>query len=176
MTENKVSDTETAESKERRSFMKKGALAASALALGLGSAGSGSAQAQEALVYMYDYHPNVPFRVTNALQQSTTIRLLRRVGGGNVPEISQPDDYDGWIIRYELGGENAALTTFMFARNVNVSTGDRRQFAPDATVFSSSLNLLSTRLRSAGGDGGGGGGQTTTTTTETEGGQGNSSA
>ncbi|GAA0223857.1 hypothetical protein ACFFQF_09195 [Haladaptatus pallidirubidus] len=152
MTEKKQTDTENVESAERRSFMKKGALATGALALGLGSAGTAAAQDSEVLVYTYDYHPNVPFRVTNALEQSTTVRLLERPGGGDVPEISQPDDYSGYVIRYNLGGQNAAITTMMFSRSASLSSGDRRRFSGDATIFSSELNLLSTNLQGGGGN------------------------
>ncbi|WP_458188433.1 hypothetical protein [Haladaptatus sp. NG-WS-4] len=129
--------------------MKKGALGASALALGLGSAGTVAAQeSATVLVYTYAYHPNVPFRITNALEQSTVVRLLQRPGGGDVPEITQPDDYRGWVIRYDLGGRDAAITAMMFSRDATFSRGDRRRFSGDANVFSSELNLLSTTTRS----------------------------
>ncbi|WP_227379981.1 twin-arginine translocation signal domain-containing protein [Haladaptatus halobius] len=137
----------------RRSFMKKGALATGALALGLGSAGSAAAQGQNVLVYTYDYHPGVQFRVQNALEQSTTVRLLARPGGGNVPEISQPDDYNAYIIRYLLGGGDGGqgqITTFVFGRDLTLSQGDTRRFSGDASVFSSALNLLSTSLQGGG--------------------------
>ncbi|WP_227354543.1 twin-arginine translocation signal domain-containing protein [Haladaptatus salinisoli] len=165
MTEREPRDTENVESKERRSFMKKGALATGALALGLGSAGSASAQGQNVLVYTYDYHPNVQFRVIQSLEQSTTVRLLSRPGGGNVPEISQPDDYNAYIIRYLLGGGDGGqgqITTFVFGRDLSLNTGSTRSFSGDASVFSSTLNLLSTSIEG----GGGGGGTTTTTTTQ----------
>jgi hypothetical protein len=152
MTEREQQDAENVESEERRSFMKKGALATGALALGLGSAGTASAQGRNVLVYTYDYHPNVEFRVVNSLEQATTVRLLERPGGGNVPEISQPDDYDGYIIRYLLGGGGGGnaqgqITTFMFGRGLSLSRGDTRQFSGNASIFSSTLNLLSTSLR-----------------------------
>ncbi|GKZ13322.1 hypothetical protein [Haladaptatus sp. T7] len=155
------SDTqEHVESEDRRSFMKKGALATGALALGLGSAGTAAAQNQNVLVYTYDYHPNVEFRVENSLEKATTVRLLQRPGGGNVPEISQPDNYNGYIIRYLLGqngGSDAQITTFLFGDGLSLSQGDTRRLTGGASVFSSTLNLLSTDL------GGSGGGGTTTT-------------
>jgi hypothetical protein len=155
------SDTqEHVESEDRRSFMKKGALATGALALGLGSAGTASAQNRNVLVYTYDYHPNVQFRVVNTLEKATTVRLLERPGGGTVPEISQPDNYNGYIIRYLLGGGGGGqgqITTFMFRQGGQaLSRGDTRRFSGDASVFSSRLNLLSTTLE------GSGGGMTTT--------------
>ncbi len=168
MTEKENPDAETVESKERRSFMKKGALATGALALGLGSAGSASAQdGNQVLVYTYDYHPGVSFRVTNSLEQSTVVSLLERPGGGDVPEISQPDNYSGWIVRYNLGEGDAAITTFLFSQDANLSTGDQHMLSGDASIFSSELNLLSANLSS--GDGGNGG------TTTQNGGSDNSS-
>jgi len=154
---------EHVESEDRRSFMKKGALATGALALGLGSAGMASAQSRNVLVYTYDYHPNVEFRVVNSLEKATTVRLLEKPGGGNVPEISQPDNYNGFIIRYLLGGGNSGgqgqITTFMFVNGGgSFSQGSTHRFSGDASVFSSTLNLLSTTTQG----GGGGGGMTTT--------------
>lgn len=152
------SDTqEHVESEDRRSFMKKGALATGALALGLGSAGTAAAQNQNVLVYTYDYHPNVEFRVVNSLEKATTVRLLQRPGGGNVPEISQPDNYNGYIIRYMLGqngGSDAQITTFLFGDGLSLSQGDTRRLSGGASVFSSTLNLLSTNLEGSGGGGG----------------------
>ncbi|SIR53516.1 Tat (twin-arginine translocation) pathway signal sequence [Haladaptatus litoreus] len=152
MTERKQQDAENVESAERRSFMKKGALATGALALGLGSAGSASAQNQTVLVYTYDYHPGVQFRVTASLEQSTTVRLLERPGGGDVPEITQPDDYSGYVIRYQLGGGGGQgqITTLVFGRDLSLSTGNTRRFSGDASIFSSTLNLLSTTIEGGG--------------------------
>ncbi len=152
---------EHVESEDRRSFMKKGALATGALALGLGSAGSASAQSRNVLVYTYDYHPNVEFRVVNTLEKATTVRLLERPGGGTVPEISQPDNYNGFIIRYVLGGGGSSqgqITTFMFVNgSASFGQGTTHRFSGDASIFSSTLNLLSTTTQS-----GSGGGMTTT--------------
>jgi hypothetical protein len=163
MTKQTHQDTIDSEPNDRRSFMKKGALATGALALGLGSAGSASAQNSNVLVYTYDYHPNVDFQVVSTLEASTTVSLLSRTGGGNVPEISQPDDYNGYVIRYQLGSGSGQgqITSFVFGQDISLSQGDTRSFSGDASIFSSELNLLSTSLE---GSGGGGGGTTTTTT------------
>ena len=151
MSEETTKDEHNIESNERRSFMKKGALATGALALGLGSAGTAAAQSTNVLVYTYDYHPNVQFRVVNTLEAATTVRLLERPGGGNVPEISQPDNYNGYIIRYLLGGGGGgqgSITTFMFKQGgQSLSQGDTRSFSENGSIFSSELNLLSTSLQ-----------------------------
>jgi hypothetical protein len=155
MNEKEQPDTEEVDSEERRSFMKKGALATGGLALGLGSAGSAAAQQNQVLVYTYDFHPDVQFRVVNQLEQTTVVRLLRRPGGGTVPEISQPDDYTGYVIRYRLGGGDGGqgqITTVVFGQNLNLSQGDNRRFSGNASIFSTDLNLLSTNLQGGGGN------------------------
>ena len=124
-----------------------------------------TAQGRNVLVYTYDYHPNVEFRVTHSLEKATTVRLLERPGGGTVPEISQPDDYNGYIIRYLLGGGSGQgqISTFIFLQGGTLSQGSTHQFSGDASVFSSELNLLSTSIRGQFGGGGTTSGGTTTT-------------
>ena len=151
MTEQTSQEPPEIDSDDRRSFLKKGALATGALALGLGSAGSASAQNRSVLVYTYDYHPNVDFRVVNSLEKATTVRLLERPGGGNVPEISQPDNYNAYIIRYLLGGGGSGgqgqITTFIFLNGGGaLSQGSTHRFSGGASIFSSELNLLSTTI------------------------------
>ncbi|WP_433628994.1 twin-arginine translocation signal domain-containing protein [Halomicrococcus sp. NG-SE-24] len=165
MDENEMENTDTEAYEEeheedvgdesRRNFMKKGALASGAAALGLaGSSGSAAAQQRtQVLVFTYDYYPNVTFRVTQGLQASTTVNVLRRPGGGTVPEISQPDDYNGYVINYRLGAQgqqSAGITTLLFTRET-LQTDARYRLAGDAQVFSSDLNLLSTNARRIGG-------------------------
>jgi hypothetical protein len=153
-------DTETyeedASDESRRDFMKKGAMASGAAALGLAGSSGGAAAQQEGrtqvLVFTYDYYPNVTFRVTQPLQASTTVNVLRRPGGGTVPEISQPDDYNGYVINYRLGAQgeqSAGITTLLFTRET-LQTDSRYRLAGNAQVFSSDLNLLSTTTRRVG--------------------------
>lgn len=157
MTEQTHQDIPDSESDDRRSLLKNGALTTGALALGVGSVGSASAQGSSVLVYSYDYHMNVDFRVSNTLEKSTTVQLLQKPGGGTIPEISQPDDYNGYVIRYLFGGSSgqAQMTTFIFGQDLSLSQGDTRQFAGNASLFSNTLNLLSTSIQ-GGGSGGGG--------------------
>ncbi|QLG47565.1 calcium-binding protein [Natrinema halophilum] len=144
--------------------MKKGAATASAVALGT-AATAGTATAQEtvaALVFSYDYFPGSDFTVVSPLQQSTTVDVLQ-VDGETVDEITQPDEYDGHVIRYDDGGENAGVTTFLFTQD-GLSSGDSGTMGQDAQMFSSDLNLLETSINGGnggdGGDGGDGGGDT----------------
>ncbi len=131
----------------RRSFMKKGALATGALVLGAGASSSTvSAQdGEQVLVFSYDYLPNQDFEVLASLEQSTTVSALE-VDGEMVDEISQPDDYDGYVIRYDMGEDTAGITTFLFSEDADLSEGDTDTLSADASVFSSDLNLLSASL------------------------------
>ncbi|WP_225741221.1 twin-arginine translocation signal domain-containing protein [Halorussus halophilus] len=147
------SDRSTAETDDtragdsRRSFLKTGALAAGGLALGASSTDIGAAQnAQQALVYAYEYHPATNFRVEDELPAATTVRLLRLPGGNTVPEISQPDDYNGYVIRYEMGNPRAAISTFLFTRR-NLQRDQRYRLSASAQVFSSELNVLGATFR-----------------------------
>ncbi|WP_198668094.1 twin-arginine translocation signal domain-containing protein, partial [Saliphagus sp. LR7] len=141
----------------RRSFMKKGALAAGALAIGAGASASGVAAQEDgnALVFSYDYHPGQSFDVVAQLEQSTTVNVLQ-VDDETVSEISQPDDYTGHVIRYNLDG-SAGITAFLFSQDVSLSSGDSGTLGEDASMFSPELNLLSTDLGGGGGGNGGNG-------------------
>lgn len=124
----------------RRAFVKNGLLAASAV--GLGTAGTGPTAARggtEVLVYDDDYVTETPFRVVSMLPATITTLLLAPPGGGNVPEIPRPDDYDGYAIRYERGGGSAAT---VFTKGT-LEDGATYRFRRDATVYSSRLGLLS---------------------------------
>lgn len=136
----------------RRSFMKKGALATGALALGTAGANTASAQqTRRVLVFAYQYYPNIRFRVRQPLQASTTVNILRRPDGNRVPEISQPDDYNGYVIDYRLqdNARVAGITTLLFTRGL-LERGVSYRLAADAQVFTSELNLLSTTARRVG--------------------------
>ncbi|WP_255168061.1 hypothetical protein [Natrononativus amylolyticus] len=94
------------------------------------------------LVFSYDFHPGQDFDVVAQLEASTTVNVLQ-LEDETVPEISQPDDYTGHVIRYDTDGENAGVTTFLFSQDVSLSSDDSGSFGEDATMFSSQLNLLS---------------------------------
>jgi hypothetical protein len=139
-----VSDETTDDS--RRDFLRKAALASGAVALGIGSAGTAAAQDDETvLVFADDYSPRTSFRVISQLPASITVRMLRRPGGGTVPEISQPDDYIGYAIRYGTGGQVVTGGAFIFTRRVLRERTNYR-FTDEANVFASDLSLLSTRI------------------------------
>jgi hypothetical protein len=134
----------------RRDFLKKAALTTGAVALGVSSAGTAAAQDTEnVLVFADDYSPRTQFRVISQLPASITVRMLRRPGGGTVPEISQPDDYIGYAIRFNAGDRVVTGGAFVFTRRV-LNDGSRHRFTSNASVFASDLSLLSTQITGAG--------------------------
>lgn len=137
--------------------MAKGALATGALTLGTGAFGAATVAAQQDQVAVFadSYYPGAQFDVIAPLQTSTTVEILQ-VDGEPVSEISQPDEWSGNLIRYDIG-QGAGITTFLFVRGQSLSRGDSGTIGQDASVLSSELNLLNTTL-----GGGGGGGEPTT--------------
>lgn len=143
-------ETSTTRDSSRRSFMKKGALASGALALGVGASGSASAQQQSrVLIFAYDYYPGASFRAVAPLQTSTTVEILDGPNDQGVPEISQPDEYNGYVINFTLG--NRPVHSYVFTRR-NLQTDSRYHLSTDAQVFSTQLNLLETGVQSGGTD------------------------
>ncbi|WP_458184926.1 twin-arginine translocation signal domain-containing protein [Haladaptatus sp. NG-WS-4] len=140
----------------RRDFMKKGALTASAVGLGLAGAGTTAAQQRDdVLVYTDDYIARTPFRIVSQLPQSITIQLLRLPNGNTVPEISQPDDYNGYAMRYSTGNQNVIGASYVFTTGT-LQEDTRYRFATEANVFNGRLNLLNTTASRIGGGGGSG--------------------
>ncbi|WP_247000886.1 calcium-binding protein [Halosolutus gelatinilyticus] len=133
--------------------MAKSALTTGALTLGTASIGAGVAGAQdessEAAFFADNYYPGANFDVVAQLEASTTVNTLQ-IDGETVDEISQPDEWNGYIIRYDIGAQSG-ITTFMFVRSATLSEGDSGTAGEDASVLSSELNLLTTSLNGGGG-------------------------
>lgn len=136
--------------------MAKGALATGALTLGTGAFGTATvgAQQEQVAVFANNYYPGANFDVIDQLQTGTTVDILQ-VDDETVSEISQPDEWIGHLIRYEVGAAESGITTFLFLRGQSLSADDSGTIGEDAAMLSSQLNLLSTSL-----DGGGDGGDT----------------
>ncbi len=113
-----------------------------------------------ALVFSYEYFPGAQFRVDAPLETSTTIDILNGPGDQGVPEISQPDEYNGYVISYRLG--QSSVYTYVFTRDRTLQQDRTYTFGRGSQVFSSELNLLQAQARRRGG---GGGGQDTPTPT-----------
>lgn len=146
----------------RRSVMKKGALATGALALGSASIDSATAQDGRVAVFAFKYYPGADFDVVAQLESSTTVEVLQDQGE-TVPEISQPDEWTGHIIRYDVG-EDSGITTLLFTDGQGLEAGASGTLGTDASVLSSQLNLLDTSLDGGGQQNGGGNGDTPTPT------------
>lgn len=93
------------------------------------------------LVYSYDYYPNQDFDVLAQLETGTTVSMLETAEGETVSEISQPDDYTGHVVRYDMDGF-AGLTGFVFLRDESLESGDSSSLGTEASMFSPELNLL----------------------------------
>ncbi|MDS0474837.1 calcium-binding protein [Natrinema sp. 1APR25-10V2] len=134
--------------------MAKSALVTGALTLGTAAYGTATvaAQQEQVAVFADNYYPGANFDVVDPLQQGTTVDILQ-VDDEPVAEISQPDEWTGHIIRYDIG-QGAGITTFLFVRGSRLSRGDSGTIGPDASVLSSDLNLLDTSLGNGGGTGG----------------------
>ncbi|SEW26904.1 hypothetical protein SAMN05216285_3625 [Natrinema salifodinae] len=128
--------------------MAKGALAAGALTLGTGAFGTATVGAQDdqVAVFANNFYPQASFDVLAQLETSTTVEILQ-VDGETVSEISQPDEWAGHIIRYDIGQESG-ITSFLFVRGQSLSTDDSGTIGEDASVLNSDLNLLSASIDS----------------------------
>ncbi|GAB3664304.1 hypothetical protein GCM10028856_03120 [Halopiger thermotolerans] len=139
--------------------MAKGALATGALTLGTFGTATVSAQDGQIAVFARHLYPGANFEVLAQLQSGTTVDILS-VDDETVPEISQPDEWTGHVIRYDIGQESG-ITSFLFTRGTSLSAGDTGTIGEDASVLSSELNLMSTSVN-------GGGGMDTEDTEDTE--------
>lgn len=90
------------------------------------------------LVFTRDFYPNVPFRIVSQLPAFITVSILDQPPDG-VQVISQPDDYNGYVARYDF--HETPIFVFLFSRRY-FSAGSRHRFGDDATYFSSNLDLL----------------------------------
>ncbi len=131
--------------------MAKSALATGAVALGTLGTGTVSAQAEEAAVFASALLPGVDFDVIAELPTSTTVDLLQ-AEGETLQTISQPDEWNGHIIRYDIG-QDSGYTTFLFVRGGRLSTDDSGSIGEEASVLAEELNLMSTTVSGNGGNG-----------------------
>ncbi|WP_137286538.1 hypothetical protein [Halorussus salinisoli] len=149
---------ESIDDESRRSFMKKGALASSAVALGLGASDTAAATeaAQQvpgqALVFGYEYNPELSFEVINRVQQGTVDSILgRQVGEDGRAIVNDTADYNGYVIRYQ-SDQDAGEYGFAFIREGSLGIGETLRFGTDATFFNSQVNLLTAGLTSGDGN------------------------
>ena len=134
-------------------------------------------QPQQALTFAYDYNPGMGYRVVASLQQDVVRAILgRRIQGNRI--VSDPADWNAYIINYRPGGNAPGEYALVFTRGGSLQQNQTYRFGSDASFFAARANLLEASISTGGG--GGGGGTTTTqqgttttqqgTTTTTEGG------
>ncbi|MFA9501224.1 calcium-binding protein [Natrinema sp. H-ect1] len=138
--------------------MKKGALTAGAVALG--TAGAGTATAQDGgsgsvVVPNDDYEPGVDFTVASALNDGTKDELFSELGLEE--EFDTPDDWDVYIINYDMGGSAPSLGHLM-TEDVDLSAGDSDTMGTDGEFRNAELGLVEATPGETGETGGGGDG------------------
>ncbi len=102
---------------------------------------------ERVLLFTYDYEAGATFDVVSQLEQGTSVRLLQTTEGETVPEIPQPDEYNGYVVRNQSDSGPLEPTTVLFVRGQTLSVDDSETLSEDASMFSSRLNLFSTSLR-----------------------------
>lgn len=100
----------------------------------------------QVLVFTYDYEAGEDFDVVSQLETGTTVSILETAEGETVPEISQPDEYTGHVVRYAADNGPQGPTVLLFTRDQSFSSGDSGTLGEDAQIFSTRLNLISTSL------------------------------
>jgi hypothetical protein len=98
------------------------------------------------LVFTRDFYPNVPFRIVSQLPAPITVSILDEPPN-DVQVISQPDEYNGYVVTYEF--YETPIFVFLFSRQF-LPSGTRFRFGDDATYFSANLDLLEVSVASTG--------------------------
>lgn len=147
----------------RRSFMKKGAAGAGLLALGAGAAtaqdnetegedeepaGGDGGGGGQVVVFGDDYEPDAEFTVASALEDGTKDELFEAIGASE--EFDSPDDWDVYLINYDMGGSAPALGHLM-TEEADLSAGDSETMGTDGTFRNAELDLVEAGLGSGGG-------------------------
>ncbi len=92
----------------------------------------------DVLVFTRDFYPNVPFRIVAQLPALITVTILDEPPD-EVQVISQPDEYNGYVITYDF--YRTPIFVFLFSKRY-LPTKSRYRFGDDATYFSGNLDLL----------------------------------
>lgn len=102
------------------------------------------------LVFAYDYHSNALFRPIDRLPQGTVNAILgRRVGGE--PVVSEPTDYNGYVVLVKLTPDAPGEYAFVFVNEETLQEDQWYRFTDDVVFFNTDINLLSAGLTTVGG-------------------------
>lgn len=132
----------------RRSLAKRGTIAAGAVALGAGAtAGTAGAQEdEEVVVFGNDYLSGVDFDVVSELEAQTVSNVLESgTEGGDGTVFEDPEDWDGYVIRYELD-DGSGILGLLFTEELDLSAGDSETMSEDASFRNAALNLVEADL------------------------------
>jgi len=158
-----MTDQETGEpvTDGRGSLVKGGALGLGVVGAAAAFTGASAQEGEEALVFSDKYWPQTPFVVINQIQTSTTVDILNGIDDEGIAEISQPDEFNGYVVNYRMTEEGPGMYTTIFTEG-SLQRDERYQFSGDAQMFSTELNLLETTIEAPGGDDGDAGNEETT--------------
>ncbi|WP_211704963.1 calcium-binding protein [Natronobacterium texcoconense] len=136
----------------RRSFMKKGTLAATALAAGAGATATATAQEDdeedddmdngeegEVVVTGQDYYPDVNADVIAELESGTRDTVLE---GLNEEQFDDIGDWDVYIVQFDVGAGTVLGHIFVDEDDAEVAEGDSVTMTGDASFLDTELNLL----------------------------------
>lgn len=131
-----------------KSLAKQGTIAAGALALGTGAA-AGTAVAQddeEIVVFGESYFPGVDYDVVAELEQATTTDILESATETDgQTEFDDPNDWDGYIISYDIG-DTAGVLALLFTEEADLETGDSETMSEEASFRNSTLYTVEADL------------------------------
>lgn len=117
-----------------------GTAAASDVPVRTGTSASASTQRRvPVLMFGYGYYPGTEFTIEAPLSTSTTVDVLNGPDDEGIPEISQPDEYNGYVTNLLLG--TLPTYSFLFSRQP-LQRDSRFLVTFEAQVLSSELNLL----------------------------------
>lgn len=111
-----------------------------------GQRGEREHQPDLALVFAYDYHPNALFRPIDRLPQGTVRTILgQRVDGGD-PVVSEPTDYNGYVVLVKQTPNAQGEYTFAFVNEETIQEDQWYRFTDDVVFFDTRVSLLSVGL------------------------------
>ena len=143
MTESKTDQS----SNEPGSLKRRGTLAATALALGASAtAGTATAQDDEDVVVVFDddYRPDADFDVVSELEPETKDDVLADSGATD-DVFDDPDDWDGYIINYDLDTDAPTLG-LLFTEDIDLEAGDSETMGENGSFRNSRRDLIEAEL------------------------------
>jgi hypothetical protein len=114
------------------------------------------------LVFAHDYRSNALFRPIDRLPQGAVNSILGRRVNGSDPVVSEPTDYNGYVVLVKRTPNAPGEYTFVFVNQQTLQQDQWYRFTDDVVFFDTRISLLSVALTT-----GAGVGETPTTTEQT---------